>query len=190
MEEREKKLRLWDNVLTIPNALSLLRLLLIPVIVTLYLRGERGWALAVLLLSGLTDTVDGYIARRFHMVSDLGKILDPVADKFTQAATLLCLVTEYPKILILFIMLAVKELSLGIFGLIVIRKTGNVKSANWHGKLTTLMLYLTMALHILWPDISRGLSTTLIAATFIIMVLSFVLYIIRNINQLKNEKAA
>lgn len=186
MEEREKKLNLWDNALTIPNALSLLRLLLIPVIVLLYTKNERTWALIVLLLSGLTDTVDGYIARHFNMVSNLGKILDPVADKFTQAATLLCLVAEYPRLLVLFIMLAVKELSLGIFGLIVIRKTGNVKCANWHGKLTTLMLYMTMAIHIIWPAISNELSTALIAATFVIMLLSFVLYIIRNIRQLRS----
>ena len=188
MEEREKRLNLWDDALTIPNALSLLRLLLIPVIVVLYTRGERAWALVVLLLSGLTDTVDGYIARHFNMVSDLGKILDPVADKFTQAATLLCLVAEYPRLLALFVMLAVKELSLGIFGLIVIRKTGNVKCANWHGKLTTFMLYMTMAIHIIWPGIRNELSTGLIAATFAVMLLSFVLYILRNIRQLKSRE--
>lgn len=76
-----------EQLLTIPNLLSVVRLLLIPLIVWLYCaRQEYELAVLFILLSGATDVVDGFIARRFHMVSDFGKILDPVADKLTQGA--------------------------------------------------------------------------------------------------------
>ena len=73
-----------ENVLTIPNLLSLFRLLLIPVIVWLYcVRQDYRWTIVALAVSGLSDILDGIIARKFNMVSDLGKILDPCADKLT-----------------------------------------------------------------------------------------------------------
>ena len=83
-------MRNWKKeILSIPNILSLFRLLLIPVYTVLFLRAERPvdywWAAGILAVSTLTDMVDGKIARRFHMVTNLGKILDPVADKATSA---------------------------------------------------------------------------------------------------------
>ena len=84
------------QMLTIPNLLSVFRILLIPLIVWLYC-GKQDYLLAawVLLLSGVTDIADGFIARRFRMVSDLGKVLDPIADKLTQTAALVCLLTRF-----------------------------------------------------------------------------------------------
>ncbi len=84
------------QILTIPNLLSVFRILLIPLIVWLYC-GKQDYLLAawVLLLSGVTDIADGFIARRFRMVSDLGKVLDPIADKLTQTAALVCLLTRF-----------------------------------------------------------------------------------------------
>ena len=86
-----------NKILTVPNLLSLFRLLLIPVIVWLYwFQKDYFPAGALLILSGLTDLADGYIARHFNAVSNVGKILDPIADKLTQAAMLFCLVTRFP----------------------------------------------------------------------------------------------
>ena len=80
MEEKYK-----HKIITIPNILSLFRLLLIPVIMWLYIvRKDPLWTTAVLALSGITDIVDGIVARKCHMVSDFGKAFDPVADKLTQ----------------------------------------------------------------------------------------------------------
>ena len=92
MAEMDKRRR----ALTIPNLLSAFRILLVPVMAALYCgAGNYPLTAGVLLLSGATDVADGYIARRFHMVSDLGKVLDPVADKLTQAAALGCLLTRF-----------------------------------------------------------------------------------------------
>lgn len=174
------------RIVTIPNALSLFRLLLIPLLIWLYCgeQNDRMTAL-VLLISGISDACDGFIARRFHMVSDLGKILDPVADKLTQLAMLFCLLTRFPILLVPFVLLLVKELTTGIMGLIVIRRTRTVLSADWHGKLTTLLLYSTMLLHLLWGKIPAGLSNGLAMLCTGVMLLSFVLYFIRNVRMLR-----
>ena len=114
-----------NKILTIPNLLSLFRLLLIPVIIWLYtVRKDYFPAGALLILSGLTDLADGFIARHFNAVSNVGKILDPIADKLTQAAMLFCLITRFPLMAAPFGVLVLKEIFIGTTGLLVIRKTG------------------------------------------------------------------
>ncbi len=78
-----------SRIFTIPNVLSMIRLAFIPVYFVLLLTGEYGWALVVVAGSAITDWVDGFIARRFHQVSRLGKILDPAADRLFILTTLL-----------------------------------------------------------------------------------------------------
>ncbi|MBO7690301.1 MAG: CDP-alcohol phosphatidyltransferase family protein, partial [Clostridia bacterium] len=74
---------LKEGALTIPNLLSAIRILLIPVFLVLFLKGHYVAAVIVLVINGLTDTYDGKIARKFNQVSNLGKLLDPIADKLT-----------------------------------------------------------------------------------------------------------
>ena len=176
MEIQNNK-KIW----TIPNALSCFRICLIPLFVWLYCAKEQHSATAaILILSGLTDLVDGFIARRFHMVSDLGKILDPVADKLTQAAMLLCLFTKFPLMLLPFLLMAVKEITTVIMGIKVFRKTGEVHGANWHGKVNTCLLYAMMIPHVLWSDIPAAVSTALILICVGMMLISFMLYGFKN----------
>ena len=168
------------RVLTIPNLLSALRICLIPVFVCTYCIGRSTRATAwVLLFSGLTDIADGWIARRFHMVSDLGKALDPIADKLTQAALLFCLAAKFPKMIPLLVLLALKEITTGVATLIAIKRTGTVKGAAWHGKLLTFLLYGMMLLHLLWPEITPSISDCTINACLGVMMLSFALYGLR-----------
>ncbi len=168
------------DILTIPNLLSLLRLLMIPAFAWLYVHGQKGAAAWVLLLSGLTDVADGYIARRFNQVSDFGKAFDPLADKLTQAVMLLCLFTHHPMMIVPFALMAVKETFALISGLIVIKKTGLVPGAAWHGKVTTALLYGMMIVHLLWQEIPLPVSNTLTATCVMMMLLSMALYGKRN----------
>lgn len=161
---------------TIPNLLSFFRIGLIPVIVWLYCQQWHIWAGVMMILSGLTDMADGFIARKYHMTSDLGKMLDPIADKLTQAAMLLCLLMRFPLMVVPFGLLAVKELFMGITGLMVIRIAGTVPGADWHGKLATAILYATMILHIFWPQLPYPMSTAAIAACTVMVGVSFLLY--------------
>jgi cardiolipin synthase len=74
---------LWQQARSIPNILSYIRILLIPIFVVMYLRSQYITASCILVISGLTDIMDGRIARKFGMVTDLGKVVDPAADKLT-----------------------------------------------------------------------------------------------------------
>lgn len=176
-----------NRIITIPNILSVCRILMIPVFIWAYsCRKEYPLAFLILCLSGITDLVDGFIARTFHMVSNLGKALDPLADKLTQGAVLLCLGSRYPQMLFLAGLLVAKEIITGLMSLSAIHKTKEVKGADWHGKVTTCLLYFTMLLHILWGGIPQTASVLLTVLCVIMMAVSFVMYFRRNVTLLKS----
>ena len=176
-----------NKIITIPNILSFFRLCLIPVIVWLYtVKQDYLRTLLILLLSAVTDIVDGIIARKCNMISDFGKAFDPVADKLTQMAMLFCLVSRFPYMMIPFVLLVVKEVFTVITALITIKRTNTVKGAVWHGKLTTIALYSMMAIHLLWYNIPRTVSLILVGICIGIMLMSFILYAIQNIKAIKN----
>lgn len=176
-----------NRIITIPNILSVCRILMIPVFIWAYsCRKEYPLAFLILCLSGITDLVDGFIARTFHMVSNLGKALDPLADKLTQGAVLLCLGSRYPQMLFLAGLLVAKEIITGLMSLSAIHKTKEVKGADWHGKVTTCLLYFTMLLHILWGGIPQTASVLLTVLCVIMMAVSFVMYFRRNVTLLRN----
>lgn len=165
-----------DQILTIPNFLSLLRLVMIPWIVALYREGNYYGATGVIVLSGLTDVADGFIARKFDMVSDFGKILDPIADKLTQAVLIGCLITRYSRMLPLLILFAVKEVIMGITGILVIKKKDVVNSAQWFGKLATAVLYAVLILLFLFPGISEAAADIMILCCAGVILLALVKY--------------
>lgn len=178
-----------DKIITIPNILSVFRLLLIPVIIWLYIvRKDPVWTTVVLVLSGITDIVDGIIARKCHMVSDFGKAFDPVADKLTQIAMLFCLVSRFKWMLLPLCVMVVKEISAGIMGLLVIRKTGNVEGAVWHGKATTVSLYSMMIVHLVWYNIPGVISGILIGACTALALLSAFMYSRENLKKLRSGR--
>lgn len=184
-----KSYDLQAEILTIPNILSFFRLCLIPLFVWLYCaRQAYLWTSGILVLSGITDLVDGYIARRFHMTSNLGKVLDPVADKLTQGAMLLCLASRFPLMFGLFGLLVAKEAAAGITGFCVIKKTGRVHGAKWHGKVTTFLLYAMMIIHVIWYKIPLAVSDMLIVLCVITMLVSAALYSIYNYRAYKNTE--
>ncbi len=137
------------NMLTIPNVISFFRILLIPLFAVVYFRDELEnhffLAFLIVLISGISDVADGLIARKFNMVSDLGKVLDPIADKLTQAVVLLCITINHMVILPTFIVLFIKEL-LTMFAAIHILSNGTKPiSSRWFGKLSTVVVFITMA---------------------------------------------
>lgn len=165
------------QIFTIPNLLSAFRVLLVPLIVWLYCgKGDYPLTAWVLLLSGVTDIVDGFIARRFRMVSDLGKVLDPIADKLTQTAALVCLLTRFQAVWWLLGVLVFKETVMTVMGLLVIRRTGSVYGSAWHGKLATCVLYAIILAHIVWYAIPQPVSALLVLAGAASILLSLVLY--------------
>lgn len=175
-----------NRIFTIPNLLSFFRLCLIPAFMWLYcVEKNYLWTGIILILSGLTDTVDGIIARKFNMISDLGKVLDPIADKLTQAAMLFCLLTRFPLMIAPLALMVVKEFFMGVTGLLVIQKTGKVFGADWHGKVNTWLLYAMMILHVFWYDIPDIVSKVLIGVCVVMMLISLLLYGRNNMKALR-----
>lgn len=165
------------KIITIPNILSFFRLCLIPVIVWLYcFENDYLWTTVTLVISALTDVVDGFVARKFNMISDFGKAFDPVADKLTQIIVMFCLVTRFPLMLIPLVILTIKEILAAILNMITLKKAGYVVAAVWHGKVNTILLYATMLIHIVWFNIPETVSNILIFICIGMMLISSVLY--------------
>ena len=175
-------IRSWKKeLLTIPNILSMFRLLLIPVYVRMYLQASTklDYYLAgtVLGISCLTDLADGIIAREFNMVSNVGKLLDPLADKLTQFALILSLSSKhkilYP-ILFLFLM---KETFQFISLLIFAQKGKFLPGALVSGKVCTTVLFISLFLLVLIPELPQKVLFFLTATDGVFLLYAFAEYI-------------
>ena len=176
-----------DRIFTLPNILSFFRLALIPAIVYCYEGAYYGWAVALLILSGVTDVVDGWIARTFHLVSDFGKALDPIADKLTQAALLLCILPA--KLWWVVGVMAFKEISIGVLTFLTLKRTHKIFSAGWYGKLCTLVIYLSMFVLMLWRTAPTWFLVTDVILISGLILLSFGKYFAYFTRILREAKA-
>lgn len=174
--EQEKNYK----ILTIPNVLSFFRLIFAAAFIILYKNDntftENIPAIIVLAISGLTDFFDGRIARKFGMISELGKILDPIADKVTEAVIAICLLEKYRIMIVLLGTFLVKELFMSICGIVVIKKTGINNGAKWYGKVSTFAFYLCILTLLLIPEISEMAANTVVSICIVLMIFSLVMY--------------
>ncbi len=183
------------DILTLPNIISFFRLLLIPIFVITYfnetIENNYIWAIGILMLSGLSDVVDGFIARKFNMVSDFGKILDPIADKLTQAVIILSLVIMHLELLPMFAVLFFKEL-FTLFAAVYLFANGTKPmSSKWFGKLSTVVIFITM-FYTLMIDIYSVTEVPLYflsVASIVCMIISIAGYFKFFIKQGEGEKS-
>ena len=169
------------KIITIPNILSFFRLCLIPLIVWLYIvKDDSVLTGFMVLFSSCTDVVDGYIARKFNMISDVGKVLDPIADKATQGVVVLLLTTKFPLLWIVVALIIIKELFMGITGYMIVKKCDIVLAAEWYGKLSTVIIVIGIVLLLFWPGMNTLVSNIVMIAVALSIVLALVLYAIRN----------
>ncbi|MBQ9781969.1 MAG: CDP-alcohol phosphatidyltransferase family protein [Clostridia bacterium] len=176
------------EIFTIPNILSMFRIILIPFIIVAYFSNADVTCAILIVISALTDVVDGFIARRFNMISALGKALDPLADKLTLAFVLLCISIEFPHTIPLLVIFVVKEVLMGIEGLYIVKYTGTTYSAKWYGKISTVLMYATIMLFILFPDLDTTIEIVLIVLNILIIITSFILYSKMNLGRIKEIK--
>lgn len=142
----------------------------------------------LLVASFITDVVDGFIARHFDMVSTVGKVLDPIADKLTVLGVISSLCVYIRAIIPLLIIFVVKEFIMFVEGVIFIKLTHDTYSARWLGKVTTAFLYLTMLMHILWEEIPWQLSVSLIVVCSTLVLATLIMYTVINYTELKKRK--
>lgn len=168
------------DLFTIPNWLSLFRLLLIPVYVVTYLNAEQlheyAISAGILAVSCLTDMIDGQIARHFHMISTIGKFLDPLADKATQLAMLICLAIRYPILWCLLALMAVKEGFQLIALLVAFRKGKMLSGALITGKICTTVLFLSLIALVLIPNMDLQIVNIIAVVDAAFLLIAFIHY--------------
>jgi len=168
----------WKKeIWTIPNLLSLFRLLLIPVYVLIYINAKTDWdyylAAGILAVSCLTDLIDGKVARHFNMISTLGKILDPLADKATQFTLIICLAMKYRFLWYLVLLFVVKESFQLIAGGINLRKGKMLKGALMSGKVCTTVLFISLILLVMIPGMSENAVNIITVIDMCFMLVAF-----------------
>ncbi len=169
--------------LTVPNALSVLRILIIPFFAWFFMRDQLVPAVALLVLSGLSDCVDGFLARRLNQVTELGKMLDPLADKLTQGVVALCLAAKFPVIGPLLLVFILKELVMLGCAVGLLKKKKRPCAARWYGKVATVMFYVSVAAIVVMDGFFQlprpafvTVSSVLLVLTAAMMVYSAVRY--------------
>lgn len=165
--------------MSIPNILSVFRLILIPVfLLVFFLMPDQIWlSVLILLISGLSDVADGIIARKFDMVTQLGKILDPLADKLTQAAVCVALCIRHPQIIFLAVIFVIKESLMLAGGCLLIKSGKKIRSSKWFGKAATVVLYGVMIAIIAFPSMPEWLLLLLCGIAIFFVVFAFIMYV-------------
>ncbi|WP_035052598.1 CDP-alcohol phosphatidyltransferase family protein [Carnobacterium pleistocenium] len=165
---------------TIPNSLSYIRLLLIPVFMVQYLTAVeiKDYYIAgmIVVFSGLTDLLDGLIARKLNQITEVGKLLDPVADKLTQIAVIICLMSRYEKMWIVILLFIAKELFMTINAIVLYRQGKKLDGAKWFGKISTAVFYACMTFLVAFPSIQPTSAVGLMIITAFFLALSLLLY--------------
>lgn len=161
----------------IPNILSALRILMIPFFVIEMLSGNTTFAAVILAVSGLTDLLDGYLARHFNWITDVGKVLDPVADKLTQVTVCVVLLYVLRSFWIFFIIMLLKELVMITLGGYLLKKGAKIDGARWFGKAATVCFYVFMTLIVLFPAMPTGIVVAMLVITTAFVVFAFARYI-------------
>lgn len=213
MSEQKKTLKenlkeIFDGCLTIPNLISVIRILLIPVIAVLYYNNYIWWTVFVIFISGLSDAVDGKIARKFNQVSNLGKLLDPVADKFTIFALAIVLFLKFKEaqseamqaFAWVFLLFIAKDVIMILGSIVLIALGTRPVAAEIWGKLATFAFYAVMvviigfgpevgAISLYYPQytIPEGLMFVLVVVAVVLTFVAFFSYLPSAIKQLKER---
>ena len=181
----------WKKeILTIPNLLSIFRIALIPVYLRIYLHadsaGDYTAAAVILAVSCLTDLVDGKIARKFNMISNLGKLLDPISDKLTQLALMVCLSIQHRALRYLLVMFLIKEF-FQFFAMIgSLRRGKALNGALMSGKSSTTVLFGSLTLMVLCPNLQEQTVNILSGVSLVFLMLAFGDYVLAYFG--KNKK--
>jgi cardiolipin synthase len=154
-------------------------ILIVPFIV--YFVTDRIWQAAlVLIVSGLSDMLDGLIARRFHQFTELGQMLDPLSDKLTQGAVAVSLAVKQPVLIPLLAIFILKEILMLSAACLLLKKRKRPGGSHWYGKVATILFYISftiiVALKGIWNIENLAVTVTLLSITAAFMIYAFVQY--------------
>lgn len=165
------------DLFTIPNMLGYFRILLLPVIGMAVVKDWYAVKVILLAISGLTDFLDGKIARKFNQVTELGKALDPIADKLTLCVLFFCLALRDPYARTIAIVMAAKEVFMAVMQLYVCHRTGRTTGgALWYGKICTATMFLTLLAFLFWRNMSGSVAMALTIVSCATIAFAWVMY--------------
>lgn len=168
------------DIFTVPNILTYLRIVLIAPFVAFFLMEEYGYAVVCIVLSGLSDCFDGLLARKLNQVTDLGKILDPIADKLTLIAVMICMVVYAPNVMPILIVLIIKDFAMLLGGCNLLKMGIAPPAAEWYGKVATIVFYFSVSIIVFLKAVidfeSLILDIILLSLTSVMMVYALYRY--------------
>ena len=170
----------------IPNILTTFRLFIIPFFAYSVLSYKSAWiSLSLFLLSGLTDVVDGWIARKYNMITDVGRVYDPLVDKLMQITAVVCLAII--KVIPLWVICIVlfKEVAMIVISSVLYFKKVVVQSS-WYGKFATVYFYTIIFIFIIYPPLNSVAKTLLLISLVAVLIWAAMAYLIRFLKTQKN----
>ena len=175
MKERKKELS------SIPNMLGYFRILMLPVFLIFYdrakTREEFTITFVILGLIFLSDALDGFIARRFNMITNFGKILDPVADKLVQGTLALAVALRHPWMKVFFIVFLVKEIYMAVMGIYLLKVKKTLNGAQWYGKVCTAVVDVCILVLLFIPNIPDAVGNAMIVLMIGLEVFAIMMYL-------------
>ncbi|MBR4888512.1 MAG: CDP-alcohol phosphatidyltransferase family protein [Clostridia bacterium] len=192
--KNESQKQTLSYIFNVPNTLSFLRILLVPFMAYFLLNNQIFLAFLMVALSGLSDAFDGYFARKLNQVTELGKMLDPIADKLTQVVATVCIAVKFPQLIGILVVFVVKEVLMSMGAAYLMHKNKKPGAARWYGKAATVLFYFSVAVIVLMDaffavetKVFYVVSGVLLGLTAVMMLYAFVRYGMMFLQLLKSE---
>ncbi len=185
----------------IPNYISLFRIVLVPIYGFLFFgafktpEGVDNLSAAgfVFILAGISDAIDGYLARKNNWITDVGKLLDPLADKLLEVVVTVCLAIRFGgPFQILSTIIITKEIVMIVGAYLIMSKSHVYVSSVWCGKLATIVWYVLICVVHFFQDVARidALCNGLCIILILVMIMAFVMYVFNYASQIQSTKDA
>jgi CDP-diacylglycerol--glycerol-3-phosphate 3-phosphatidyltransferase len=167
------------------------RIVLVPVFIFAYFSDSGNakiYATGIYLLAAATDFLDGRIARKYNLVSKLGRILDPLGDKLMTFAVLICITIERLVPGWAVVIFFIKEMLMAVGGLLIYNRLTDMPSSNYFGKCATVVFVIVCAMLMLFKNIPKIYATAMIAFAIIVMLVAFISYLIQYVKIIRSQK--
>ena len=188
-----KKINNYKFVLNIPNLLTIVRIILVYPFVVNFLNENYMKSLKFLIFSGLTDFLDGFLARVLNQQTKFGEILDPIADKLTLVSIMICIGTKFRSVFPFMVILIIKEICMLIAGAYLFKRKKKTIKAKWYGKLGTAFFYFSLitivVIQALWGVRNDFLINLLMFITALLMFHALIRYSIEFVSIVRAKRS-
>ena len=174
----------------IPNCITVFRIILVFVFMYFFNSGYDNHNIIsgiVFIVAGISDVLDGYLARKFKLQSDFGRLMDPFADKLLQITVAFCIASVEKSLMWVPVVLILKELVMILGAARLLKKENIVVSANKFGKISSTLYFLVFMIILFFPDINPQIKQIMCASFIITSVIAFLVYM-QNYIQIYKEK--